>query len=323
VFGSRISATGATTGDPAIKERRMKAIVMSFGCLFAASCGVQPSGSQQILVSQPNHLGVTEIQTTHVAQDGDQIFELRGLDASGEQLALFRLRTGVIADLPDFLPGSTRGSEIVISVAGSDTRMVTRETALFQLGVVSPSETQQFLEISTVASTLAHEANVLVAKAPAAGEVAFLTETCSPSLLLASPLAEQCCYGPYGHPGGPEGEQTLFAKDSNGVYTVVSRIRNPYGTACKASDGVGDCDGGGCYFGPLGFARAVVQSAPAGYPDPIIESARDNNILFCADQWSTQVGVAFGNVTGSNPTGAGCPGKGGSGDNEGYQDWDY
>ena len=56
------------------------------------------------------------------------------------------------------------------------------------------------------------------------------------------------------------------ARNTASTNMVVTRYRNPQGGAgCRASNGISACSGAACYYGPLGFARASMYSAPTPY----------------------------------------------------------
>ena len=59
-------------------------------------------------------------------------------------------------------------------------------------------------------------------------ETAYSTpETCPTDLLVSGVTANECCY---------DGTQTMFMPDT--YLKVVTRTKNPYGTACKASPSI-------------------------------------------------------------------------------------
>ena len=274
------------------------------GCTTDTGTSVEPVG--------PNALGVTRIETSRTALGDNRVFELIGLDERAAVVGSVRLETGDIAHMSATAPGDDNiGSEIVFSVAGVETRVLTRETELFELGV-DDTRTQEFVSIPAIASTLAEDAHLIVAQPAAlAGEEPFTTQTCPVNYMLTSPTAFQCCYGNYSG-----GTQTRFVKAISGGYQVVQRKRNPYGTGCKASDGLGACSGTACFYGPLGFARATFENPPTGtYWPKTVDSSGS-----CYHFWYNTVvpPPVFSNVNGTGSTSQGCPGG-----NDNGQAWIY
>jgi len=282
-----------------------------------------------------NALGVT---TLEIAQ-GAETFELRGLDADDTEVASVRLRTGTIADLPTLLPGTgTLGSELVLAHRGAPSqRIVSRETHLFQPGRARDDAMQGFLELGEVTTALG-AANIRVRpEAPATTETAYSVNGCSSGVLNTSPTAGQCCYtvgdGVMSYWGDT---YTEFVRGSDGA--IVHRVQNPYGTPCTDSDGVSPCSGGGCYYGPNGFARASIDgSGPYARVD--MDLACYGFYCFpqtCTGHWygSPQTAM-FGDVDGDFPTGGTCCGDGSGpcfgedcfnctgGDAGGWGEWDY
>src|SRR5262245_6785221 len=93
---------------------------------------------------------------------------------------------------------------------------------------------------------------------PAAeGEIPFITPTSCPSnILLNTPVAAECCYGPIA--SDPTGTYTSFVRQSDSM--VITRKQNPNGgIGCRAADGVSLCSGAACFYGPLGFGRATTS----------------------------------------------------------------
>jgi len=268
-----------------------------------------------------NELGV---RTIAVDRPDHDVVELRGFDVADQQVALVRLRTDVtLADITQYFPGDDIGSEITFSVAGHDTRMITRERELFQ--IVSPDDpaTSRFLQLHEVATALEHDARIIILPASheASPETALSASACSASDLLTSPLASQCCFS---------GEATFgyswHTRFVNPAGAVTTRVINAIGNsrripgACKAADGVSACSGTGCYYGPNSFARAVVTTPPPGTPYAKVYVAFPFGASYpvCTSAfYSTPQTPQFGNVTGTYPTGQGCPGGASGGA------WDY
>jgi hypothetical protein len=303
--------------------------VRYWGLALLIGCGVSGTEVDRIEVREANELRITAIEANHFDDDGDKVFELRGVDASGDERGLVRLRTGVINDIGKWLPGDSNvGSEIAISVNGHDTRMVTRELRRFELSQVDDIATQQFLELAAVSSTLEREVNVIVAHATSEhrddakieGEVALGAASCPAGYVLTSPVAKGCCYGTQSAWG--TAVSTLFVRPDGQVVNRARNPQNPFGAppGCKASDGVSACNGASCYFGPAGFAAPILTVPPAGYYAAILRGYSNNSgNYYCYIQYySTQRAGTFGDVTGTFPRGQGCPGGG-----TGAGLWDY
>src|SRR5678816_3396799 len=83
------------------------------------------------------------------------------------------------------------------------------------------------------------------------GEVALSSHGCWASALNQSPTVSQCCEMDYAGM-----YRTIFVLPS-GQFSI--RYYNNIGYAgCRAQDGVSPCDGASCYYGPNGYARAVL-----------------------------------------------------------------
>ena len=157
--------------------------------LCACSAGEEP---QRIDVRGPNELGATVLETERLTDGRDSVFELRAFDAASQQVGTVRFHVGDIPDLLQWLPGSDRfGSELVVSAAGTDRRIVSREV---RGRTLSETDNRSLLSIPEVESAL-RPANIIVqraAKAPV--ETAYYTEACSGWMLQQSPVAQQCCW---------------------------------------------------------------------------------------------------------------------------------
>ena len=278
----------------------------AFLLLAAAACVEQ---AQTIEVSDPNDLGITAL--TLERSDDHASVTLRAL-ARSEEVASVRLTTGTIADLSQILPGNDTGSELVLVAGDTRMRTVTHETRGFSITPDSYPGLAPLLTIPTVARTLAREANItVVAAAPV--EQPYYVNACPAAYLLTTPVATQCCWSR--SPATNPANRTIFVRTSdNYVIIRAASTTNPVG--CKASDGVSSCNGADCYFGPLGFARA---QATYGGLNPKIRVGSGGDPLFAnCHAVEDTLPPTYGNVTGTNPTGLGCPG-GASGDGE----WDY
>ena len=255
----------------------------------------------------PNELGVVALETSRT----DGTYALRALDANDREIGRVSLRTGAIAGLSQVLPGEDDvGAELSLSFGELQRSYLTRETATFI--VAAPREMQPLTKIVEVTAALKQDVNVtLIAASP--NEDAYSVQSCPASYLLTSPVAQQCCYS---YNNANIGPMTSFLRPSDGA--GIERYRNPYGTGCKASDGVSSCLGANCYYGPNGFSRAYVTAKTNtygwvfwlddGYGD------LNCNIAF----YSTMQTPEYSNVTGTSPTGQGCPGGA-----TGASQWDY
>jgi len=275
--------------------------------------GCAPADDSSIEVTTPNELGVATLTVDRFTDGDARVFELRGLDAAGQQQALVRLRTGTIADASQWFPTGTDdfGSEIITSIGGNDARYVTRETQMFALEASDPTS-EHFLAIEAVASTLAREANILVPPVGIGDETPFVVGACSTSHLLTSPVANQCCYSFAAAPSTFGGGTKFYNATTN---KIASRKINKYGYGCRASDGLSACSGSLCYYGPLGFARAVFTDPPTPYwrIEPLQEPDKCGVAGF-----QTPVSPVYGNMTGTGAVGQGCPGG-----SDGKWQWDY
>ena len=281
----------------------MRNVFAVFGIGVAAGCGM--SSDRTIDVNESNELGVTTLTTERIVDDGNDVFTLHGLAADGQERASVKLTRGHIGR-PLALPGnSDLGSELILTVDGSERSWLSRErTTIFVDPDIQDPAASSFLRLTTVSSELAG-ADIRVSMA--AGETAYGTSGCSADYLNSSPTARECCWQ---NTSG----NTVFHRDDESVST---RHRNPYGTGCKASDGVSSCDGASCFYGPNAFGRATI-SGGSGYAyiyDPNPGSPYGS----CQFQYlGYDHFPMFGDVNGNYPTGQGCPG-GASGDG----DWDY
>jgi hypothetical protein len=270
---------------------------------FAFTTSCVGNNSNSIAITTPNALGVTAIIVDQNRTSGDRTFELRGLDAYGDQIAIVRLHIGEIADLA---PYGSYGSEVTTSVNGQDTQYATRETRTFMLFPDPGSALEQFVQVDPVISTLAREANIIVKlENTSAAEAAYagtaFAKSCSvdPGFLLTTPLAEACCLHGLEDPNSNI-HTTFYDAATN---KIVNRLANPSGQWCVASDGSSACDGQ-CFFGPDGFAMATVSAPPTPYWYMDYEAPT----LCIVTQSNTSVGLGMPNVTGTFPRGQGCPG---------------
>ena len=249
------------------------------------------------------------VEVRHLDEGGDKIVEVRGIAADGAELGRLLRRTGTIADLPAYAPGTNTGSEIAITVGGVDHRIVTREQEMFVLfGGMATPDVDRFLAIDEVSAALREEAHILVAlpsSSPAdATETAFSTRTCPTSAVLTYPVAQQCCQT-YNYPNN---DGTVSMNDAS---LIVTRAKNPTGIGCRAFDG-STCAGANCWYGPNAHARAAFYGLPPGYTYQRVVSANGagGNNICVRELRNSFAAPKFPNVTGTFPTGCGCCGNG-------------
>jgi hypothetical protein len=292
----------------------MKTLNCLAGCvalITIASCQVESDPVTRTAVAA-NDLGVATIETQHVVDDGDQVFELRGLDAEAAEIAAVRMRLGQVADLPAIAGRDSYGSEIIFTTGGADdtqTRMISREVVLHLLTKSQLSPTlQSFVALDTVASTLDQEAHIRFPTAPLNSEDAYASSGCIASNLLSSPVADQCCVSSLPL-------EYVFVRPSDG--SIISRLGQS--SPCTSSSN-GPCNGGGCFYGPNGFSKPTITTG-TGYAYiyqtwyHIVQAEYQG----CATEFtSTPTTPTIGNVTGTAPRNQGCPGSS-AGDGE----WDY
>jgi len=283
---------------------RTRASVMGL-LIAAAGCG-SDQRHDPIPIEDDNDLGVVAMQIDRFEDRGDNVFELRGLDAADRDVALVRLRVGNIADLPELQPSAetSHGAELIVSSAGGEPqRTISSETQRFTIFPAEDRALGRFLALDIVSATLEREANIHYVRspldAPRADESGYeywgFTSNCTASQLNVTPLASQCCYTWDNGPGWPP--YTLFI---NAATNVQSQRMGP-SFACTAQDG-SPCSGANCYYGPNGSARAWMASAGT---NPKVRTQLNNYPAFCYLAHDTSA-AEFPNVTGSYPTGQGC-----------------
>jgi len=145
-------------------------------------------------------------------------------------------------------------------------------------------------------------------------EVGYTTMSCPASYLNTTPVAGQCCFQTQNYNDGSPGGATVFIRPSDNA--LIIRYRNPWGTGCKAQDGQSPCSGRSCYYGPNGFSAALIFP---GTSTMVVTTSNGYYGPQCSViDTHSQTGHYFSDVTGTFPTGQGCPG-GDSGDSY----WDY
>ena len=137
-------------------------------------------------------------------------------------------------------------------------------------------------------------------------ELGYSADGCPTSYLLASPVAQQCCWD-------ADHNTMVFVSASGDSSNLVVRQRNPYGYPCTASDGWSGCTGADCYFGPNGFSRPEITGT--SWPDRWWISNVDCGAMLL-DPYDNPP-YQFGDVSGTAATGQACPGGASGGS------WDY
>ena len=291
------------------------------GVVLTMSC-VGFDGEAPPRIAMPaNEWGIVSLAVDH--SEADRTFELRGLDANDQVIADVALRIGKIADLDAYLPSSNElgnlGSELILTWQGVEDRRVSRETEQFFLRA-DMAPLQKFLRVPAVTAALAR-AHIIVTSP------GTLTTTerpygtlgwgpgsgpgCDAGMLNTSPLAEQCCWdnaynNTYCDIYDCYFEQynaTMVFKNPSGNSVTRTYNTNGYG-GCRASDGISSCSGSSCYYGPNGFNRASVGSVITYVG--VVMNPLPNGIAY---SYSCDPGGSNGhlsNVTGTQPTGAGC-----------------
>ena len=263
----------------------------------------------RVEVTEANALGVTALEVGNA----DGVFRLRAFAGEAEVASVQRT-TGTIPDVARVLPGSDRGSELVLAAGDAKWRSLTHETRRFviQPDHVDPS-IATFLAIRQVSPLLAEAGIVVAAPAAPQTERPYLDQalSCNPDHLNTTPTAGQCC-----EQWSYDYEWTLFIRASDN--NAVQRYANPYHLGCTAADGTSSCNGSDCYYGPNGFARAdVIDTYGGEYAHVYAHFGAELGDYHC--DLTTYPATDFGDVNGNFPTGQTCPG-GNGGDSP---DWDY
>jgi len=272
-----------------------------------AGCEVGEPRSTTVDINEQNELGLIALQTERVADEGNDVFMLHAFTADGLERASIRLVKGAIADLPRMIPGDSSGSEIVVSIDGTESRMLTRETQYF---VISPDSFANpavagFLGLAAVSSTLEREAHIISHVAPTTQDRPLYVTSCGPGMLLTTPTAYECCYDGTSYHG------TVFHRADESISQ-----RYGQGGACTAYGG-GACNGASCYYGPFGFARANIYTPSGDYRYAEIRDNGGNSYCYWGFARFNPPSY-FNSLSGWNAPGTGCPGGA-----TGAGDWDY
>lgn len=251
----------------------------------------------------PNDLGIERL----VAAEG----QLQGLDTADTVVASLEVHVGQIDDFEDLPELGRIGSEVLIAVRGNAQRFVSRETQLLRLD--AGRDANAFLTLPEVAAITLRWPTAIIAVVPTAvpTERAYYM-SCPPSHLNTTPVAQQCCesYSSY------DANNTIFVAGSGINEGKVIQRFGPM-PACTSTTG-GACSGADCAYGPNGFSKPIIQTPTTPYPIVLIWDDGETN-QYC--DWSASPvpePALFGDVTGTFPTGQGCPGG-----NSGRTLWDY
>ena len=232
-------------------------------------------------ITTENQLGVVAMQVDRFDDQNARVFELRGFDQTGSEVALVRLRIGDIA-------GIGTGSELFVSTAGHDAqRWTSTQTQLFSILPNDPA-TDEFVALAPVAAALEREHIIALGHDEAPVERPYLTVSCPRNYLNTSPWAYECCYD-Y---GSGTGGYMIFR---NGATTVTNRLGPK--TPCTGYNNA-TCSGSACVYGPNGFSVAN----NGNYRPYIFTDASGH----CNTGGPT---FTFGTVSGLFPTGCGCCGN--------------
>jgi len=261
-------------------------------------------GSEPIAVGE-NELGVTAIHVEQFDSNGDRIFELRGVDAADNELALVHVRTGAIEDLTHFTSRDTKlGSEIILSTAGGESkRWVTEETRFIEF-LPEGAAMKVFVALPEVRAAFG-QANVRAGSVTASvDEAAYAFEPYSydcPSYYLLDQnrqsiygQTDQCCYNT------TYGGYTYFVLPN--TYQTSLRFQGP---PCTDPNGNYGCQGDQCYYGPNGFARAYLADNPYYVK---VRTGYDGATWLCNRYYDFD-GPEFGTVFGTADHNAQCDGS--------------
>ena len=301
----------------------MRRGVMVIVLLRAAACN---TGSEPSRIDvKDNDLGIVALEIDRVEVAGNTVVVLRGLSTDGEERGSVSVTRGVVA-----FPGDKHltGSEIVVAVDGSVQRALSRETRqlTFDAAIARQPRIARFLALDEVVATLQREANVSATGMAARPTLdrAYQAYSCDPADLMPSPLAQQCCVD-----GDISYTHMVFLRDSQ--QTIVERMGAPYGCTqfscedpfshwkCAGPEGEA-CAGSSCYYGPNGFARATLYPAAPSYAY-VAEYPPGYSNSTCTWGYSESPEpspAGFGDVTGTFPSGQGCPGG-----EDGAGEWDF
>jgi len=273
-----------------------------------AGCTAPDTTSTSIAV-EPNELGVTSLVSERFTEDGNQFFTLTGLDAAAQQVARVQQEIGIIPGLSQSLPGADDfGAALVIDFHGHNWRAISRDIEATTIPMLEGEDGYRtFFRLPAVEAAL-HAGHIEV-EHPAVGERALDTEECSPSQLLNTMTAAQCCWTT-----ASTGSWTWFKATSgpnNGK--AIRRWASPYGP-CKSSTG-GSCSGNACYYGPNGFSMPQIwDNSESWNINVYVHSWTENWETFYEYYCGANTSggdIQFPDVMGSNAM-QNCPGGNGS-----------
>jgi hypothetical protein len=196
---------------------------------------------------EDNDLGITQLEIERRVEKGDPVLELRGLDDDGAEIALARLRRGVVmySSDPGLAEEPSDGSELVITIGADDFKMVnaSREPRTVTPPTDSPIAT--FIGLEAVTRELEAEAGIRFDRARPPREAAYTAGNCQDWTIASSSTHQMCCqdgsHGPY--------------KIANDGTANAGKLGMRYvGTPCRTSGG-GSCGVGygvACDYGPCG-----------------------------------------------------------------------
>src|SRR5688500_12896346 len=110
--------------------------MLACGLALVAGCTTSET-DDRIVVSQRNELGITALDVNNFTEGDNNVFEIRGYDASNVEQVVVRVRRGTIPELSTEIWGADdTGTEVTVSLAGQDapvSRAVTRSRAAIEI----------------------------------------------------------------------------------------------------------------------------------------------------------------------------------------------
>jgi hypothetical protein len=206
-------------------------------CFAFIACGAQNEDLKSV---ENNELGITHLRIDHRDEVDDRILEITGLDASGDELAMATLRTGMVfygADMPE---AWHPGTELTIMVDTYRKSYVSPDREAHTLPAPDDRSVDAFIRLAEVASAIEHEAGIRF-RIPATDEVAFAAAACQGSNFpIDKGSPSQCCVD----------GANLYHKIASGTNVNKLAYRTT-GQACRTSGGGTACTSD-CYYGPCG-----------------------------------------------------------------------
>lgn len=274
------------------------------------------TGTERVQVDTPNNLGIVSLDTHRFSEAGNEVFVLTGLSASDEERASVRITRGMVAfSSTERAPGS----EIVAAAGRISSRAVTREIRELAFGssLFRTPELIAFLSLPAVVKVLDTEASIAVTVVPTSDErgYSWIADNCDGADLNTSPTAHECCEDTNWSTHKVY-DTTFFRADQSVSVRIAGYDSSGHRLHCAAQNG-GACSGNACYWGPNGFARAIIIAPTDSYAhilDGVVNDYQNCEYSFDGYSYSS----AFYDQTGSFPTGQGCPGG-----QDGAGEWDY